>query len=214
MFFSPNKLTLALAGLTAITSAHAAGLDRSGQDVTAFLQDGTYAEVSYTYIDGDVTGHDNANLGVTDLNAYTKGNKIDDIAEAYDFMRYGVKADINDTVSVGILYDEPWGAGVKYEGNNNFVSDARLLMRYKWCVRGIAEFATAQAAATDTGAQQACGSTASGAAGNTAQAQARLRPKLLLKHSRLALAVLKFGYHRWRVDQVDVHSKISQGSLA
>ena len=176
MFFSPNKLTLALAGLTAITSAHAAGLDRSGQDVTAFLQDGTYAEVSYTYIDGDVTGHDNANLGVTDLNAYTKGNKIDDIAEAYDFMRYGVKADINDTVSVGILYDEPWGAAAEYEGNNNFVSDATTIDSIVSGVSGgsLPNVATAQAVLPQLtqGAQQAAAAAQqAAAAGNTAQAQ-------------------------------------------
>ncbi|MGY8856210.1 MAG: OmpP1/FadL family transporter, partial [Pseudomonadales bacterium] len=49
------------------------------------------------------------------------GNKIDDIAESYDFFRYGVKTDINDTFSVGILYDEPFGAAADYVGENNFV---------------------------------------------------------------------------------------------
>ncbi|MEJ6067475.1 outer membrane protein transport protein, partial [Psychrobacter sp. 16-Bac2893] len=34
--------------------------------------------------------------------------------------RYGVKADVNDTFSVGILYDEPFGAAAAYTGDNNF----------------------------------------------------------------------------------------------
>jgi long-chain fatty acid transport protein len=93
--------------------ANAAGLDRSGQDITAFLQDGTYAEAVYTYIDADVTGND------------VSGNKIGDIAESYDFFRYGVKADINDTFSIGILYDEPFGAAADYSGDNNFVASDR-----------------------------------------------------------------------------------------
>ncbi|MBP8817437.1 MAG: hypothetical protein KBG93_07280, partial [Psychrobacter sp.] len=88
--FNLKTLTVALAALSAASIASAAGLDRSGQDITAFLQDGTYAEAVYTYLDADVTG--------TDIS----GNKIDDIAEDYDFFRYGVKADINDTFSVGI----------------------------------------------------------------------------------------------------------------
>lgn len=108
--FNLKTLTVALAALSAASIASAAGLDRSGQDITAFLQDGTYAETVYTYLDADVSGKDSS------------GNKIDDIAESYDFFRYGVKADINDTFSVGILYDEPFGAAADYSGKNDFVS--------------------------------------------------------------------------------------------
>ena len=107
--FNLKTLTVALAALSAASIASAAGLDRSGQDITAFLQDGTYAETVYTYIDADVSGKDSS------------GNKIDDIAESYDFFRYGVKTDINDTFSIGILYDEPFGAAADYSGDNNFV---------------------------------------------------------------------------------------------
>jgi len=107
--FHLKTLTVAIAAFSVASVASAAGLDRSGQDITAFLQDGTYAEAVYTYIDGDVTGKD------------TSGNKIDDIAESYDFFRYGVKTDINDTFSVGVLYDEPFGAAADYSGDNNFV---------------------------------------------------------------------------------------------
>ncbi|WP_201611570.1 hypothetical protein [Psychrobacter submarinus] len=117
--FHLKTLTLAVAAFSAASIASAAGLDRSGQDVTAFFQDGTYAEAVYTYIDADVTGNDNAYVGTSDT-AYVKGNKTGDIAEDYDFFRYGVKTDINDTFSVGILYDEPFGASAEYTGNSNF----------------------------------------------------------------------------------------------
>ncbi|OAV07659.1 outer membrane protein transport protein [Moraxella catarrhalis] len=109
--FGYKALSLAVFSTLTVTAAQAAGLDRSGQDVTAFLQDGTYAETVYTYIDANVTGKD------------TAGKDTGDIAEAYDFFRYGVKADINDTFSVGVLYDEPFGAAIKYDGNSNFVAD-------------------------------------------------------------------------------------------
>ncbi len=107
--FHLKTLTVAVAAFSVASAASAAGLDRSGQDITAFLQDGLYAEASYTYLDADVTGTD------------ASGNNIDDIAESYDFFRYGVKADINDTFSVGVLYDEPFGAAADYSGDNNFV---------------------------------------------------------------------------------------------
>ena len=123
--FYLKPLVLAAAALSVAGMSHAAGLDRSGQDITAFLQDGVYAEAVYTYIDADVSGYDSAN-NVPNSNGYVQGNKIGDIAESYDFFRYGVKADINDTFSVGILYDEPFGAAADYSGDNNFVAKGDL----------------------------------------------------------------------------------------
>ena len=123
--FNLKPLVIAAAALSVASVTHAAGLDRSGQDITAFLQDGLYAEAVYTYIDADVSGYDSAN-NVFNSNSYVKGNKIGDIAESYDFFRYGVKADINDTFSVGVLYDEPFGAAADYSGDNNFVAKGDL----------------------------------------------------------------------------------------
>ncbi len=115
--FQLKTLTLAVVAFSVASMTSAAGLDRSGQDITAFLQDGLYAEASYTYLDADVTGND------------ISGNRIGDIAESYDFFRYGVKVDINDTFSVGVLYDEPFGAAADYSGNNNFVDQNPLSPR-------------------------------------------------------------------------------------
>ncbi len=119
--FHLKTLAVAIAAFSVASVTNAAGLDRSGQDVTAFLQDGTYAEAVYTYIDADVSGYDSAN-NVPTNNTYVRGDKTGDIAEYYDFFRYGVKTDINETFSVGVLYDEPFGAAAKYTGDNNFVS--------------------------------------------------------------------------------------------
>ena len=89
--FNIKPLVTAITALSVASIASAAGLSRSEQDVSAFLQDGTYAETVYTYIDADVTGKDKY------------GNKIKDIAESYDYFRYGVKTDINDTFSVAVF---------------------------------------------------------------------------------------------------------------
>jgi long-chain fatty acid transport protein len=120
--FHLKTLTVAIAAFSVASVASAAGLDRSGQDVTAFFQDGLYAEAVYTYIDADVSGYDSSNNNYEDNN-YVRGNKTGDIAESYDFFRYGVKADINNTFSIGILYDEPFGASAEYSGDNNFVAN-------------------------------------------------------------------------------------------
>ena len=123
--FHLKTLTVAIATLSVASLASAAGLDRSGQDVTAFFQDGLYAEAVYTYIDADVSGKDSSNINPNVL-TYTEGGDTGDIAEDYDFFRYGVKADINDTFSIGILYDEPFGAAAEYTGDSNFVSNGDL----------------------------------------------------------------------------------------
>lgn len=110
MSFKLRSLTLAVATFSAMT-AHSAGLDRSGQDITGFLQDGDYADIIYTHIDADIKGK-------------AEGREVKDIAPSYDFFRYNVKSDVNDRVSVGVLYDEPFGAKVKYQGTNNFTGPA------------------------------------------------------------------------------------------
>lgn len=112
MSFKLRALTLAVATLSAV-SAHSAGLDRSGQDITGFLQDGTYADVIYTKIDADVSGVSGKD---------TSQRETGDIAPSYDFFRYTAKTDLNDTFSLGILYDEPFGASVEYTGNSAFVA--------------------------------------------------------------------------------------------
>ncbi|MGM8884698.1 outer membrane protein transport protein [Psychrobacter sp. 1U2] len=144
--FHLKTLAVAVAAFSAASIASAAGLDRSGQDVTAFFQDGTYAEAVYTYIDADVSGYDSAN-GNPLSNNYIRGDKTGDIAESYDFFRYGVKADINDTFSIGVLYDEPFGASAEYT-QSNFVAgndpDATVAG-----ITGVPDVATAQQAAGD-----------------------------------------------------------------
>jgi long-chain fatty acid transport protein len=118
--FHLKTLAVAIATLSVASMTNAAGLDRSGQDVTAFFQDGTYAEAVYTYIDADVSGYDSAN-DIPTSNTYVRGEETGDIAESYDFFRYGVKTDINDTFSIGVLYDEPFGASAEYT-QSNFVA--------------------------------------------------------------------------------------------
>ena len=111
--FHLKTLAVAIATLSVASVTNAAGLDRSGQD-------GTYAEAVYTYIDADVSGYDSSNVN-PGQNDYERGDKTGDIAESYDFFRYGVKTDINDTFSVGVLYDEPFGAAAEYT-QSNFVA--------------------------------------------------------------------------------------------
>ena len=134
--FPISKLTLALITLSAASLTQAAGLDRSGQEIKGFFNPGTYAEVDFAYIDTKVSAHDNAGAIVTpageirngitsDEASYEKGVSTGDATpDTYSFMRYGVKTDINENISIGVFYDEPFGAEVEYSGDNTFVSQA------------------------------------------------------------------------------------------
>ena len=121
MSFQLKSLSLAVATLSAISTVHAAGLDRSTQPSWAFTQDGTFAYVEHITISPDVAGKDNKNVATPESN-YAEGKNTGNMTEDYQFLNFGAKADINDRVSVGAFFDQPWGADVQYNGDNNFVA--------------------------------------------------------------------------------------------
>ena len=101
-----------MATISISSVAGAAGLDRSTQPSWAFTQDGTFAYVEHITINPSIEGKDSAAAKPTPHN-YTPGHDIADMAEDYQFTNYGAKADINDTVSVGVFFDQPRGADVQ-----------------------------------------------------------------------------------------------------
>ncbi len=96
--------------------AQAGGVDRSGQSINVLFQEGRYLEFSATSVAPDLTG-DSVNPGLPN------GSGSGDIAKNY--LRFGAayKADINDTWSYAIIYDEPYGAETDYpDGTGYFAS--------------------------------------------------------------------------------------------
>ena len=117
-----QSLTLAIASISFASAAQAAGLDRSTQPSWGFTQDGTFAYIERITIDPSITGKDNA-ATTPSPTTYEEGRDTNNMALNYDFINYGAKADINDKVSVGVFFDQPWGADVEFTGNNDFVND-------------------------------------------------------------------------------------------
>ncbi len=120
MSFKISSLALAVATLSTVSIANAAGLDRSTQPSWAFTEEGTFAYVEHITIDPTIEGKDNANVATTEAN-FTAGRNVPDMADDYQFLNFGAKADVNDTVSVGAFFDQPWGADGEFSGDNNFV---------------------------------------------------------------------------------------------
>lgn len=112
MLFKTRSLITAIAAISCVGVTHAAGLDRSTQPSWAFTEQGTFAYVEHITIDPKIGGKDN------------NGNAVPDMATNYNFLNYGAKADVNDTVTLGAFFDQPWGADVEFEGTNHFTGGA------------------------------------------------------------------------------------------
>lgn len=89
-----------LASLTA-SGAFAAGLDRSGQDVSVIFENGNLTQLSFGYVEPSVSGK---------LGPFDSG----DAAKGYTQFGAAYKAKINDQIDIALIYDQPFGANVDY----------------------------------------------------------------------------------------------------
>ena len=105
-----KKLTAALCLLGLPFTAFGAALDRSGQSIAGFLQPDNYFEAGISILDPTVSGRD------------TSGNRTGDMAGDYYFPHAVLKFQPTEHLSVGLIYDQPFGADAEYKGQNNFVS--------------------------------------------------------------------------------------------
>ena len=105
-----KKLTAALCLLGLPLTTFAAALDRSGQSIAGFLQPDNYFEAGISILDPDVSGKD------------TSGNNTGDMASDYYYPNAVLKLQPTEHFSVGLIYDQPFGADAEYSGRNNFVS--------------------------------------------------------------------------------------------
>ncbi|MDY6529476.1 OmpP1/FadL family transporter [Acinetobacter faecalis] len=95
-----------------MTGAFAAAMDRTGQSISAFLQPGNYAEAGLSVLDADVSG--------TDKNGVNTG----DMAASYHSASAALKIQATDNISVGLLFDQPFGAKAEYDSSSPNFSNA------------------------------------------------------------------------------------------
>jgi long-chain fatty acid transport protein len=97
-----HALALGLACACTVTAATAGGLDQSGQPVTLLFRDGNYAEVAFGYWSPTVEGSDALGTG--------SGNVYGPITDVFG----GVKKQLTDRLSAGLIIDQPYGVNVDY----------------------------------------------------------------------------------------------------
>lgn len=105
MKLKPISIAILLSSLPT-SLVFAAGLDRSGQSIQAFLQPGNYAEAGISVLDPTVKG-------TSKVSAF-EGEKINDMGEDYYFPSAAIKVQATDKISLGLIYDQPFGADATY----------------------------------------------------------------------------------------------------
>ncbi|OAN73998.1 hypothetical protein A8B78_17790 [Jannaschia sp. EhC01] len=134
--------TTALAALMATTTiAHAGGFERSGFNISPLFEEGTYAEMSFSFVSPDVSGTAPA-FGNT-----ASGN----MSEDYFSYGFAYRTDLTDSLSLAVIFNDAFGADISYENSvagfpfRNFNASlsgrsASALLRYEiddtWSVHG------------------------------------------------------------------------------
>lgn len=108
LFATATALTVAAA------VANAAGLDRSGQSIGVLFEQGRYGELSFGAVSPSVSGVAGPLLG--------QGAGFESGSVSPNFANFGAayKADLNDTLSYALIYDQPFGAAVDYTNASPF----------------------------------------------------------------------------------------------
>ena len=105
--------TAILLATVPMTGVFAAAMDRSGQSIAAFLQPGNYFEAGISVLDADVSGTSNT---IQTLQGQTvPAQATGDMASSYYFPSAALKIQATDNISVGLLYDQPFGAKAEYK---------------------------------------------------------------------------------------------------
>ncbi|GAW33890.1 outer membrane protein transport protein [Roseovarius sp. A-2] len=104
-----NLARAAIVTVVATGSAQAGGIDRSGQSIEVLFERGNYAEFSFGAVSPSVSG-----TVATPLGQRSSG----DIADSYFQVGAAYKHQATEKLSFAIIYDQPFGADVKYSGGS------------------------------------------------------------------------------------------------
>lgn len=97
---------ISAAFLTALaTQSAAGGLDVTGQPISFIFNPGTVLEVGFGRISPSISGNDAAIFG---------GGATGNIAGEINAPYLSFKTDINDKLSIGVMYEQPFGADATY----------------------------------------------------------------------------------------------------
>lgn len=110
---------------TAVVSSNyalAGAIERSGQSIAAFLEPGNYVEASISGLVPKVKGTVTPKFGNNHI-----AESTGEVTESFQFYNFALKAQVTDSISMGLLYDEPFGADSAYPlEKTTALSDANI----------------------------------------------------------------------------------------
>lgn len=122
----------AAALLATASAAQAGGLERSNQSVAFMFEQGSYGEVSFSHVDADVSGTATAPYG---------GQNSGDMSSSYRSFGFAFKTDVNDRLSLGVQFEQPYGADLYYPNGTGYplagsnadldTDEIKLVLKYK-----------------------------------------------------------------------------------
>lgn len=109
-----TAIAATLTTLVTAQGALAGGIDLSGQSVAFMFKDGERATLSFGAINPSVSG-----TSVEGLGSRPSGNMAGDLSQ----YSLSYKTDIGGGVSLGLIYDRPFGASVNYPGGTSYFAE-------------------------------------------------------------------------------------------
>ncbi|MEV8466699.1 outer membrane protein transport protein [Fluviibacterium sp. DFM31] len=109
-----KSLTLATAIVGLAGAAQAGGIDRSGQPMDLLFKDGNYLEFTAVRTIPDVSGTDIAQSPPGFPIPYDSGVSYNDVADAFNDLRFGIKYDFNEKFSLAFMGGEDYGVDILY----------------------------------------------------------------------------------------------------
>jgi long-chain fatty acid transport protein len=107
-----KRILTTAAAMSALAGGASAGaLDRSGQSIAAIFEAGNYAELSFGAVAPTVSGQAVAPFGTAPSG---------DMSGNFNQLGMAIKMDFNDSLALGLIYDQPFGANVDYPAGTGY----------------------------------------------------------------------------------------------
>lgn len=130
-----NRILVTTAATVAFAgAASAGGLDRSGQSLAFMFEAGNYAELSFGYAAPSVSG-----TAIPALGGFGSG----DMAGDYMSFSLAYKAQLSDSLSLGLILDQPFGADVSYPAGTGYYAQGSVAELSTTALTAVLKYTTA-----------------------------------------------------------------------
>ena len=115
--------------------AYAGALDRTGQSVDVLFENGRYVEFSLGYISPEVDGK-----SINPIGPFPAGGESGDIGVSNFNFGAAYKADLNETWSYAVIFDQPFKAEVEYPDATGYFAQGSTAEFNSYAITGLLQY--------------------------------------------------------------------------